>query len=190
MIQYIPLYELPVLVLMILVKTLLLRRKGIIAFVFGSRNKNELLLVPVMLFFLYALLSGFWALPFPSILEKPFWKNDIIKWMSAIICSSSLIWFGITLKVFGNSFRIGIDQKSNGKLITTCTFAYSRNPVFLAFIAFFTGYFVAYPNVVTLTFLVFLTIMIHRQILREETYLKHCYGNEYDAYCKKVRRYL
>ena len=30
----------------------------------------------------------------------------------------------------------------------------------------------------------------HRQILREEAFLKKQYGGEYAAYCAKVRRYI
>jgi hypothetical protein len=35
------------------------------------------------------------------------------------MCSISLLWFAITLKIFGNSFRVGIDVKTKEKLITS-----------------------------------------------------------------------
>lgn len=190
MLHHIPLLELPILALMILVKALRLRRKGVRTFVIGSRNKNEWFLLAVLLFFLYVLLSGFWDLPFPSVLQKSFWEYGFLNWLAATICTGSLIWLGISLNVFGNSFRMGIDQESSGKLITTGTFAYSRNPVFVAFISFFTGYFLAYSNAMTLTLLVSLIIMTHRQILQEEIYLKRRFGDEYNEYYRKVNRYL
>ncbi|MDR2500992.1 MAG: hypothetical protein LBD37_07940 [Treponema sp.] len=43
---------------------------------------------------------------------------------------------------------------------------------------------------ITISFLVILIITIHRQILREEKFLKKHYGNEYEEYCNQVRRYL
>jgi protein-S-isoprenylcysteine O-methyltransferase Ste14 len=32
--------------------------------------------------------------------------------------------------------------------------------------------------------------LIHRQVLREESYLRDHYGEEYSEYCGQVRRYL
>lgn len=33
-------------------------------------------------------------------------------------------------------------------------------------------------------------LLFHRQVLREEAALRVQYGEEYAAYCRKVRRYL
>ena len=35
-----------------------------------------------------------------------------------------------------------------------------------------------------------LALAVHRQILREEIFLRAHYGAEHKAYCRKVRRYL
>jgi protein-S-isoprenylcysteine O-methyltransferase Ste14 len=129
-------------------------------------------------------------LPFPSILTKSFWEIEALYIISIIICTISIIWFGITLKIFGKSFRVGIDENTKEKLITSGTFAISRNPIYLGFIAFFIGILVAYSNILTLMFLPFFTSVIHRQIIREEVFLKKFYGTEYEEYCKKTRRYI
>jgi len=188
--EYIIILELAILITMVIIRSAMLKRKGINAIVFGVTDKTDFILVPIVLCFFYALLAPIFNLPFPMILETSFWNIDILNFLAIIICTISLIWFAITLKIFGNSFRVGIDENTKDELITTGTFALSRNPIYIAFIAFFLGVFLSYPTIVTSIFLIFLTIMIHRQILREEEFLKEHYGKEYEEYSTNARRYI
>ena len=168
----------------------MLRRHGIKAFVFGVTDKTDYFIIPVVVFLFYGLLSSFFGLPFPAILIRPFWENIVIIICAIVICTASLIWFAITLKIFGKSFRVGIDENTSDRLITSGTFSISRNPIYLAFILFFAGIFTSYPSIITSAFLLFIIIMIHRQIIREEIFLKDHYGEEYEEYCNRVRRYI
>ena len=186
----IPIFGLPILIIMVIIRSIILRRHGIKAIVFGNTDKTDFFIIPVLFFFIYGMISSFLNLPFPIFLKETFWKIDILYIFSIIICSISLIWFGITLKVFGKSFRVGIDINGTEKLVVNGTFSISRNPIYVGFIAYFVGLFIAYPNILSLTFMMLLSILIHRQILREEKFLKKHYGIEYEEYCKKVRRYL
>jgi protein-S-isoprenylcysteine O-methyltransferase Ste14 len=188
--KYIPLIELPILIILVLIRSAILRRHGIKAIVFGATDKTDFFMIPVVLSFFYAILAPFFNWPFPAILTRLFTENNILIICSIVICTASLVWLAITLKIFGLSFRVGIDTQTKDKLITVGTFAISRNPIYLTFISFFTGIFIAYPNIVSLLFLLFITAAVHRQILREEKFLKGHYGEEYVEYCKKVRRYL
>jgi protein-S-isoprenylcysteine O-methyltransferase Ste14 len=190
MIKYVPFLELPVFIFMVLIRSIMSKRRGINAIVFGKTDKSDFLLIPVVFFFFYSIFSSIFNLPFPNILTNLFWKNDILIICAIVICTASLIWFGITLKIFGKSFRVGIDEKTNDKLITNGTFSVSRNPIYLAFITFFIGFFLSYPNIVSSLFLMLFSVIIHRQILREEKFLKDHYGSEYSEYCKNVRRYI
>ena len=190
MIKYIPLFELPFIIIMILIRSIILRRHGTKTIVFGVTDKTDYILIPIILFFFYALTASVFKLPFPNILIKSFWNIVLIDIIAIVICTISLIWFGITLKIFGKSFRVGIDKNTNDKLITNGTFSISRNPIYVGFISFFAGMFIIYSNILMFVFLLFLIIMVHRQILREEYFLKKHYGNEYEEYCKIVRRYI
>lgn len=187
---YIPIIELPVLILLVLTRAMVLRRQGIKVIVFGVTDKSDFFIIPIIVFFMYALLSGIFSFPFPRLLTEPFWETTVLLWAAVFLCTASLAWFALTLRIFGKSFRVGIDEKTNDKLITGGTFAFSRNPIYTAFIAFFTGIFLAYSGITMAVFLVLLTAAIHRQILREEKFLKSHYGEEYENYCKKTRRYL
>jgi len=175
---------------MIIIRSFILRRHGIKAIVFGVTDKTDYTLIPVILFFFYGLLAFIFKFPFPKILIKSFWDITITDIIAIIICSISIIWFGITLKIFGKSFRVGIDKNTKEKLITNGTFSISRNPIYLGFISFFTGMLIIYSNILIFLFLMFFIVMIHRQILREEIFLKEHYGNDYNEYCKLVRRYI
>ena len=188
--KYIPIFELPLLIIMVLIRSAILNRQGIKAMAFGVTDKTDYYIIPAVIFFFYGLLSGVFGFPFPVILKKLFWETGMQNICAIIICTFSLVWFGITLNVFGKSFRVGIDESTNGKLITKGTFSVSRNPIYLAFMVFFTGIFIAYPNIITSVFLVFIVSIIHRQIIREEVFLKNHYGDEYLNYSKNTRRYI
>jgi protein-S-isoprenylcysteine O-methyltransferase Ste14 len=190
MIKYIPLFEFPILVVMVLIRSTILRHHGIRAIVFGATNKTDYILIPVILSFFYGLIASIFNLPFPDILIKSFFDILILDVLSIIICTLSLVWFGVTIKIFGKSFRVGIDENSTEKLIVNGTFAISRNPIYVGIIAFFAGVLLMYSNILIIVFLLFLIIIIHRQIRREEIFLKIHYGSEYEEYCKKVRRYI
>jgi len=175
---------------MVIFRSIILRHHGIKTIVFGNTDKTDFFIIPGLFFFIYGILSSLLNLPFPKFLTKSFWELGILYIISIIICSISLIWFGITLVVFGKSFRVGIDINTTEKLIVHGTFSISRNPIYVGFITFFIGLFIAYSNILSTIFILFLIILIHRQILREEKFLKKHYELQYEEYCKKVRRYL
>lgn len=168
----------------------MLRKRGINAFVFGVTDKSDFLLMPVVALFFYTVLSCALGMPFPAALKSPLFESSIVSWLGITLCIASLVWFAVTLKAFGNSFRIGIDEAAPDKLVTSGVFGVSRNPIYLAFISFIFGMFLVYPNIANLLVLVLFVAVIHRQVLREENFLRGHYGEEYEAYCRRVRRYL
>jgi protein-S-isoprenylcysteine O-methyltransferase Ste14 len=188
--KYIPILELPILVIMVLVRAIMLRKHGVKVIVFGETNQSDFIIIPIVLCFLYSMYASVFDLPFPIILKKTFFEYNILYLCAIVLCTVSLIWFFITLKTFGKSFRVGIDENTDDKLIINGIFGISRNPIYVAFIGFFVGIFVAYSNIIIIVFLIILIITIHRQILREEIFLKKHYGKEYDEYCNHVRRYI
>jgi len=66
----------------------------------------------------------------------------------------------------------------------------SRNPIYVAFAFVLIGEFLIFLNVILLIYLAGFLVLVHRQVLREEDYLKAHYGREYLDYCHRVRRYL
>jgi protein-S-isoprenylcysteine O-methyltransferase Ste14 len=103
---------------------------------------------------------------------------------------AGLIPFLLAFVNFGTSWRIGIDRKTPGALVTGGIFAVTRNPIYVAFILFFFGIFLANGTWFFLIFAILAVMFIHFQVLREEEFLKKQYGAEYAAYCARTARYL
>jgi len=74
--------------------------------------------------------------------------------------------------------------------VTTGVFAITRNPIYVALLLILLGQFLIFPNPILLAYLLAAMWLIHRQVLREEAYLRNHYGQEYSEYCSRVRRYL
>ena len=89
-----------------------------------------------------------------------------------------------------DSWRAGIPDKDRAALVTTGIYRYSRNPAFLGFDLMYTGVLLMYCNPLTAAFSLFAVIMLHLQILQEEKYLTATFGAPYQAYCRRVFRYL
>ena len=174
----------------VLVRAAIMRRKGINALVFGVTDKSDFLLVPMVLAIAYTVLANTFGLPMWEPLIKPFWETVIPGWIGLVLCGLAIIGFALTLASFGDSFRVGIDEEKPDKLVTTGMFSISRNPIYVCFLMFFTGLFLIHRNIVIAAAVILFALAIHRQVLREEKFLKSYYGAEYEAYCRKVRRYL
>ncbi len=171
-------------------RALTLNKKGIKAIVFGETDKSDFLLLPIFLLFVYTVVARVFGLPIPIVLASPFWISAGIGWVGLMLCLAALTGFAVTLKSFGDSFRVGIDEKNPDKLVTSGVFSWSRNPIYVCFLLFFLGMFLVHPNILLACVLALLALAIHRQILREEAFLSVHYGKEYEDYRKRVRRYL
>ena len=181
---------LTLLIIILMSRAALMRRKGIKAIVFGKTDKSDFLLLPVVLFLIYSVIAGLFNLPMWQPLVMPFWDTTIPGWVGLVICTFALVVIAFSLKSFKDSFRVGIDESKPDKLITDGIFAISRNPLYVCFFLFFIGMFLIYRNALITAAVILFPLAIHRQILREESFLKNHYGNEYKEYCKKVRRYI
>lgn len=171
---------------MVLGRIIMMKRRGVQAFVFAKTHRSDLFLPPIVFFFLYHLVAYTFALPR---IEMPFLFTGF-EWVGMVCCIVAVCLFLWGLISFGISFRVGIDDETPGNLVTTGAFSYSRNPLYVAFAFELLGFFFTYPNIIFLFALIGGCCLFHRQILREEIFLKQVYGAEYEWYCKRVRRYL
>ena len=177
-------------IIMVVLRSAMLRKQGIRAMVFGETDKSDFLLVPLVIAIAYAALANTFGLPMWNALIHPFWSSEIPGWAGLLLCTLSVVGFALTLVSFGNSFRVGIDENTPDKLITSGMFAISRNPIYVCFLIFITGLFLIHRNIVIAVAASLFALAIHRQIIREEVFLASHYGAEYEEYCKNVRRYL
>ena len=173
---------------MVLTRVLMLRRRGIEAMNFGKIDKTDFLIPPFAFFFFYLVFAHTFALP--TVSSQQFFRSEGIAWIGVFFCLTGLILLVWSLISFGQSFRVGIDNEHPDKLITNGVFAFSRNPIYTAFGLILLGQFLIFPNWIILLYLFAGIWLFHRQVLREEDYLKKHYGKEYSDYRSRVRRYL
>ena len=173
---------------MVLTRALLLKRQGIQAMNFGKMDKTDFLIPPFAFFYFYLVFAA--AFHFPTVSTQEFFHSDTISWLGVLVCLAGLLLLLWSLVSFGRSFRVGIDTEHPDKLATSGIFAFSRNPIYVAFALILSGQFLIFSNWILLLYIGAAIWLFHRQVLREEEYLRQQYGKEYLEYCNRVRRYL
>jgi protein-S-isoprenylcysteine O-methyltransferase Ste14 len=173
---------------MVVTRVLLMRRRGVEAMHFGRIDKTDFLIPPFALFYFYTLFAH--AFNWPTVSTQEFFHSGTVSWIGVVFCLAGLMMLLWSLVSFGQSFRVGIDTEHPDKLITIGVFAFSRNPIYVAFAFILLGQFLIFPNWILLAYLVAGIWLFHRQVVREEQYLKAHYGREYLEYYNRVRRYL
>jgi protein-S-isoprenylcysteine O-methyltransferase Ste14 len=173
---------------MVLTRVLILRRRGIEAMNFGKIDKTDFLIPPFALFYFYLVFAR--AFDLPSVSSQQFFHSEVMAWVGVFFCLAGLTLLLWSLVSFGQSFRVGIDAEHPDKLITSGVFAFSRNPIYTAFGLILLGQFLIFSNWLLLLYMGAGIWLFHRQVLREEDYLKKHYGKEYVEYSNRVRRYL
>src|SRR5215831_12150058 len=173
---------------MVLTRVFLLKRQGIKAMKFGNIDKTDFLIPPFALFYFYVLFAA--AFHWPTVTTRQFFHSEIISWTGVLFCLAGLLLFLWSLISFRQSFRVGIDADHPDRLIRDGVFAFSRNPIYVAFAIILIGKFFIFPNWTTLIALGAAAWLLYRQVLREEEYLGRHYGQAYAQYRRRVRRYL
>ncbi len=114
-----------------------------------------------------------------------------------------LLIFGVGLIIFGLVMAFGAEGQFRknyttvnhlgvaSKLVSTVWFKYSRNPMYLSFALMLLGAWLSLGSVSPLLGLVAYFLLTQRwYIVPEEEKLAVTFGNEYQAYRKRTRRWL
>jgi protein-S-isoprenylcysteine O-methyltransferase Ste14 len=173
---------------MVATRVLLLRKAGTQAMHFGNMDKTDFLIPPVALFYFYTIFAA--AFDWPLVSTQRFFLSKPAAWTGVGLCLGGLLILLISLVSFGTSFRVGIDVDDPDELVTTGIFSLSRNPIYVGGALVLIGEFLVFPNWIPLVYLGAGLALFHRQVLREEEFLRNHYGQKYVEYCKRVRRYV
>jgi protein-S-isoprenylcysteine O-methyltransferase Ste14 len=168
--------------------TLILKRRGITAMNFAKTDKSDFLILPFALFYIYLIFATAFNLPIIS--RQQFFHSEIISWIGVFFCLVGVVLLWLRIAAFGDSFRVGIDTELAGTLITNGIFSFTRNLIYVGFGFFILGQFLVFSNWILLVYITTSFWLFHRQVIREEDYLKEHYGQEYFDYCQNVRRYF
>jgi protein-S-isoprenylcysteine O-methyltransferase Ste14 len=173
---------------MVWARVLLMKSKGIKAMRFGEIDKKDFFIPPLALLYFYIVFAA--AFYLPAVSKQEFFRSGAVSWLGVLLCLAGLTLLFLSLVSFGKSFRVGIDSDRPDKLVTTRVFAISRNPIYVAFAFVLLGQFLVFSNWILLVYLIVAIGLFHRQVLREEEFLKKQYGRQYLEYCDRVSRYL
>jgi protein-S-isoprenylcysteine O-methyltransferase Ste14 len=113
-----------------------------------------------------------------------------LKLLGVALVTAGFIIFVWALASFGNSWRVGIDEKAPGDLVTRGIFSVSRNPIFLFLDLYFIGTFLMNGTLILLIFAFIFVLGFHYQITQEERFLERNYGQAYRDYRSRTARYL
>jgi len=175
-------------------RTISLQKSGIKVIVLGKNSEKirdllENLTSPFLILWAILILFIAFNIEIPIIFDIIV-KNDYLQYIGIILCYIGIIIFLSALISFGNSWRVGIDDKNQGELVTTGIFKYSRNPIFLFMNIYFIGITLVYPTLTFILMTLIFVIGVHKQILNEEKHLLTIYKEKYQNYKKQTRRYL
>ncbi|MGU3375113.1 methyltransferase family protein [Chryseobacterium sp. M5A1_1a] len=140
--------------------------------------------------FIYTIL----LLLFPNMIWQTFrinfLDNNIFLYSGLILMIIALIWVFTAQWQMKDSWRIGIDNDTKTELITQGLFRFSRNPIFLGMTVSLVGFFLTFPTLIGLMFLLIGSVLMQIQIRLEEEFLVKQHGQVYLAYKKRVQRML
>ena len=103
----------------------------------------------------------------------------------------SLIFFYSGFNLFKSYKEDPNPASDTNRLIKTGIFAYTRNPIYLAFVLFDFSMFLVFENVMHLLSSLGLFIWINYYVIKvEEDYLKNKFGDEFVHYCGAVKRWF
>lgn len=180
-------------------RTLYLRiRRRIDAITLGIGRKGWRGLVELLLFtlvnvwavevVLYAIRAP-WRL-FPAPLHTVLFDSLPLRAIGVVLVIGGLVLFAWAIRDLGPSWRLGIDERSPGRLVTQGIYALSRHPIYLFFNLYFVGTLMINGTLVFLLFALLAAANLHLQILSEEAFLLQVYGQDYRVYCLRTGRYL
>ncbi len=170
-----------------LIRTQMMKRSGKNVVTFGV-DKREFLILPFVALYFYTVLAINFGWPY---WETPaVFRSEMLGWFGVAAGLLGLVVLGVSLVSFGESFRIGIDEKTKDKLVTGGIFAFTRNPIYVAFALVLLCQLLVFQTWFFLIYLIVATWLFHRQVLLEERFLEGKYGKQFEDYRKRVRRYI
>ena len=101
-----------------------------------------------------------------------------------------LALFAAALWSFGRSWRVGVDERTPGDLVSGGVFALSRNPIFVFMNLYAIGGLLLNGTPVFVGIALATILGVHFQILQEERFLAGRYGRAYERYRERTGRYV
>ncbi len=116
------------------------------------------------------------------------WIGHAAGWPVFALGFLLLLWSARTFARRGENIRI---EKPTNSLVTGGPFRFSRNPIYLALTLAYIGLSLVFNSYWPLPFLPLVLVIMHFGVIRrEEAYLEELFGQDYQDYRARVRRWL
>ncbi len=137
---------------------------------------------------LYALPVSFRLFPWPFAISLI--DSSAARVAGVVHVFSGFAFFILGLMALGSSWRLGIDEKAPGTLVTRGIYNFSRNPIYGFFDLYLLGTFFINGKLIFLVFALLVAVNLHYQIIGEEKFLRQIYGKLYQEYLTSTSRYF
>jgi len=129
-----------------------------------------------------------------SIFDVSFGKIQLVQNSIAIniglaLLVSSLIISAASLINLGDSWRVGVLEDQETKLVTSGIYRVTRNPYFVSYLLMFAGYTVILQYLLLLSLAIIAIFFVHNMILKEEKYLFTAHPGDFTDYKNKTPRH-
>jgi len=128
--------------------------------------------------------------PLPWLFRVPLMEGVLAKVIGVAVVVIAFAIQVSALIALGDSWRLGIDVRSSGPLVTHGIYALSRNPIYIFFDLYFLGTFLINGALVFLVFAALVAAILHYQTVKEEEFLSVIHGLAYERYRRRVGRYV
>ncbi|WP_428408158.1 methyltransferase family protein [Hyphococcus sp.] len=169
----------------------MLRRSGVNPNAVAERNTNwmqRFLVAGAGLLDLYFIFRA----PFPVLDDLVAARPSPAPWAAVGFLVVGAVIILASQAGMGRSWRVGVPRETNhvDALVTGGLNRLSRNPVYLGVMIFLTGGLLAAPGPLTAVGVIVSFIGLTIIIRQEERYLSARFGADYDAYRRRVRRWI
>ena len=134
------------------------------------------------------------AVVLAEILSIIFSKNDGLgglRFLGLIIAIGGIVIQLAAAKAMGDIWQPGVSEKDTpAALVMSGIYSISRNPEALGFCLLCVGLLIMFFTWWLMLVTVFVVVMLHLQVLKEEKYLAGIFGVEYFAYKNRTLRYV
>ncbi len=126
----------------------------------------------------------------PSTTNALLWTGVLPHALGAFCLVLAPTIYTLAVLQLGISWRLGIDRKRPGPLVTTGVYACCRHPIYVAVGLLFGGAFLVQGRAVLLVLALVMGAVLQVGAVREEHFLAGTYGDAYLDYCRRVGRWL
>lgn len=154
------------------------------------QGNNPEALTSVAFFILFISLSFYLSLTLPPILSIEFSGHVFMKAAGVFLLMVNLVISAFSLVHLKDSWRVGVLENQETKLVTSGIYKVTRNPYFISYLLMFFTYAIFLRSLLLLCLSGVGALFIHLMVIKEENYLADVHGKTYTRYKQSVPRYL